>query len=82
MLAKNQLSTNLIICLQSEVDFLYKHFGITFVPESLADDDPRIIERIKKGNMLQAIAIYRQIHNVEIDGARAGIFEIKGLLGI
>ncbi len=72
----------MVIRLQGEVDFLYKHLGITFVPESAPQDDPRIVEQLKKGNMLQAIAIYRQIHNVGIDQAREGIFEIKGRLGL
>jgi ribosomal protein L7/L12 len=73
---------NRVAHLEGQVAFLYKHLGVTFVPESAPDDDPRIIEQIKKGNLLGAIKIYREIHNTGLEEARLAVEEIKGRLGI
>ncbi len=73
--------------LEGQVAFLYRHLGVTFVPEAAPGDDPRIIEALKKGNLLEAIKVYREIHStstltVGVDEARRGVEEIKGRLGI
>ena len=46
--------------LEGQVAFLYSHLGMTFEPEPQLDDDPRIIEALKSGNLLQAMKIYRE----------------------
>ncbi len=73
--------------LEGQVAFLYRHLGVTFIPESAPGDDPRIIEVLKKGNLLEAIKVYREIHStstltIGMDEARRGVEEIKGRLGI
>ena len=73
--------------LEGQVAFLYRHLGVTFVPESAPGDDPRIIAALQKGNLLEAIKVYREIHStstvtVGMDEARRAIEEIKGRLGI
>ena len=68
--------------LEAQVKFLYEHLGIEYVPESRADDDPRMIEYIKKGDVLQAMRIYREIHGVGVEEAKEGIAEVKGRLGL
>ena len=68
--------------LEGEVAFLYRHLGVTFVPEARPDDDPAIIEQLKAGKMLQAITVYRGIHKVGVDEARSAVEEIKGRLGL
>jgi len=76
-----------VIHLEGQIAFLYKHLGVTFVPESFPTDDPRIIEALKKGKLLDAIKVYREIHSnstitIGMDEARAAVEEIKGRLGI
>jgi len=76
-----------IVHLEGQVAFLYKHLGVTFVPEAAAGDDPKIIEALKKGNMLEAIKIYRTIYStstltVSMDDAKRAVEEMKGRLGI
>jgi hypothetical protein len=73
--------------LEGQVAFLYRHLGVTFVPESSPNDDPRIIEALKKGNLLEAMKIYRQLFSnatvtISADEARLAVEEIKGRLGI
>ncbi len=68
--------------LQAQVDFLYRHLGITFVPESAPSDDPRIIAELKKGNLLAAMKVHRELFGSDVDTAREAVLEIKGRLGI
>ena len=68
--------------LEGQVEFLYKHLGLTFVPEAAPSDNPRMIEAIKKGDTLGAIKVYREINKVGIEDARVGIDEIRGRLGL
>jgi ribosomal protein L7/L12 len=84
MLTEQELTTlrNRVIHLEGQVAFLYKHLGITFIPESYPDDDPRIIEELKKGNLLGAIKVYRELHNTGLDEARLAVEEIQGRLGV
>ncbi len=73
--------------LEGKVEFLYRHLGITFVPESSPSDDPRVVDALKKNNLLEAIKIYRQLNSsntitISVDEARMAVEEIKGRLGI
>ena len=76
-----------LIHLEGQVAFLYRHLGVTFAAESTPNDDPRIVEVIKKGNLLEAIKVYREIYSnstitIGMDEARQAVEEIKGRLGI
>lgn len=76
-----------IVRLQGQVAFLYRHLGITFVPEAASGDHPQVIEAIKKGNLLEAIKVYRSVYStstvtVGLDEAKRAVEEIKGRLGI
>jgi ribosomal protein L7/L12 len=68
--------------LEGQVSFLYKHLGIEFVPEVSTNDDPRIIELLKKGNKMDAIKIYREITNADLLNAKNAIEEIQKRLGV
>ena len=67
--------------LQAEVDFLYQHLGLTFTPYT-ALDDPRIVELLKKGNILGAMKVHRELYNSDVGTAQEAVLEIKGRLGI
>ncbi len=69
-----------VVHLEGQVSFLYKHLGITFVPEANPDDDPAIIEQLKKGNLLQAIALYRGTHKTGMEEAQKAVEEMKARL--
>jgi ribosomal protein L7/L12 len=71
-----------VILLEGQVNFLYKHLGVTFVPETNPGDDPRVVAAIQKGNLLEAIKVYREISNTGFEQAKAAVEEIKGRLGI
>jgi hypothetical protein len=76
-----------IVHLEGQVAFLYRHLGVTFVPEATSGDHPRVIEAIKRGNFLEAIKVYREVHSnstvtVGLDEAKRAVEEIKGRLGI
>ena len=68
--------------LEGQVAFLYEHLGITYVPEPGPEDDPRIIEALKQGNLIGAIKVYRELHNSDLNTARLAVQEIQGRLGI
>jgi hypothetical protein len=68
--------------LEGQVAFLYEHLGITYVPEARSEDDPRIIEALKQGNLIGAIKVYRELHNSDLNTARLAVEEIQGRLGL
>ena len=68
--------------LEGKVAFLYEHLGLTFAPESLVSDDPLVVDELKKGNLLKAIAVYRQINNVDLEDAKQAVQEMQGRLGL
>jgi hypothetical protein len=63
--------------IESRIDFLYKKLNIEYIPQD-SGVDPRLIAAIKKGNMLDAIKVYREIHNCDMNEAKAGIQELWG----
>ena len=67
--------------LQAQVDFLYQHLGVTFVPDTTMDD-PRIVEKLKKGDLLGAIKIHRELFNSDLATAQEAVLTMKGRLGI
>ncbi len=68
--------------LEDQVEFLYRHLGITYDPNSVPTDDPRIIEQIRKGNLIEAIKIYRQTSNAGLAEAKKAVEEIKARHGL
>jgi hypothetical protein len=71
-----------VILLEGQVAFLYKHLGVTFVPEPGPGDDPRIVEQLKKGNVIEAIKIYRELNDAGLTEAKGAVEEMQGRLGI
>ncbi len=68
--------------LEGQVAFLYEHLGMSFVAEAQLEDDPKIIEALKGGNLLQAMKVYRENTGASMDDARKAVEEIQGRLGI
>lgn len=68
--------------LEGQVAFLYKHLGVTYVPEPGPDADPRIIEQIQKGNMIEAIKLYRELTDAGLAEAKLAIEEVQRRLGM
>jgi ribosomal protein L7/L12 len=73
---------NRIIRLEGKVDFLYQHLGLTFEPQTQLTDDPRIIEQLKKGNLIEAIKIHRQLNDSSMVEAKQAVEEMQGRLGL
>jgi ribosomal protein L7/L12 len=68
--------------LEGQVAFLYEHLGMTFVPEPQLEDDPKIIEALKGGNLLLAMKVYRENTGATMDDAKKAVEQIQGRLGI
>ncbi len=68
--------------LEGKVAFLYEHLGMTFEPEARPTDDPKVVEQLKKGNALGAIAAYRQATGVSLEEAKDAVQEMQGRLAL
>ena len=66
--------------LETRVDYLYKHLGITFVQDRNMGD-ARVIDMLKKGNKIEAIKIYREIYNVGLAEAKQAVDSLEARLG-
>ena len=71
-----------IIKLEGQVNFLYKKLNIEFVPETQITDDPKIVEFLKKGQMLEAIKVHRQNTGAGLAEAKTAVEEMQGRLGL
>ena len=67
--------------LEDHLEYLYKRLNIEYVPNTSAMD-PRIIESLKKGNKIEAIKIYREIHNVGLAEAKQAVEGVAASLGL
>jgi hypothetical protein len=69
--------------LEAEVRFLYKHLGVTFVPTFELDPaDKDVVEFLKKGDEMRALATYRGVHKVSLAEAKTAVDEIRAGMGI
>ncbi len=66
-----------VMDLEAQVEFLYRRLGVTFVPDPSLIDDSKIIEQLKKGNLIEAIKIYRQTYNTGLAEAKKAVEELK-----
>ena len=66
--------------LESRVDFLYKHLGITHVRD-IGLADMGVVEMLKRGNKIEAIKIYGEIHNFGLAEAKQAVDGIESRLG-
>jgi hypothetical protein len=71
-----------IVHLEAQIDFLYRHLGVTYVENNNPDDDPRILDALRKNNILEAIKIYREINDIGLAEAKAAVEAIRARRGI
>ena len=69
--AINQLSGQMFE-IQNRLDFLYKKLNVEYVEEK-TDIDPRLLDAIKKGNMMEAYTLYRAIYNCDLAASKIGV---------
>ncbi|HNR02787.1 MAG TPA: hypothetical protein PKK59_09650 [Anaerolineaceae bacterium] len=63
--------------LEGQVDFLLHHFGLTYVPQTDVVD-PRIIEFLKRGKMIEAIKVFRDLYpDTDLSDAKRAVEEIQ-----
>jgi len=68
--------------LETQLDFLYKHFGLTYSENADPGDDPRILDALRKNNMIEAIKIYREMTNLGLAEAKAAVEAIRARRGV
>jgi ribosomal protein L7/L12 len=54
---------------------------VTFVDDVSSLDDQEVIEALQTGKLIEAIKVYRQIHNVDLAEAKSAVENIKARLG-
>jgi len=68
--------------LEAEMEFLYKHLGITFSENSSFDNDPQVIEALRRHNLIEAIKRYRELTNVGLAEAKDAVEAIRRQRGL
>ncbi|HEY6072501.1 MAG TPA: hypothetical protein VIV15_03695 [Anaerolineales bacterium] len=58
--------------LEGEVETLYRHLNIPYVDEATRADE-RVLEPLRRGNMIEAIKVYREIYNVGLAEAKQAV---------
>ena len=66
--------------LEDHIKNLYTHLNITYF-ESPEAGDAKVVEMLKKGNKIEAIKIYREIHNVGLAEAKRAVDLLEARLG-
>jgi len=74
---ENEILRSRVSRLEAEMEFLYKHFGLTFSENASPSDDPRVIEALRKNNLIEAIRCYRELTNTGLAEAKAAVEEIR-----
>jgi hypothetical protein len=73
--------------LEARLEYLYQHFGVTFVEDTRLTDDPKVVAALRANNILDAIKFYRASTNVgsvnvSLEEAKAAVEEMRSRLGI
>jgi hypothetical protein len=64
-----------VLELEGKIDFLYRHLQLEYVKEG-SEIEKKVAEALKKGNMLEAINIYRNYSQVDLATAKQAVEEI------
>ena len=68
--------------MQAQIDQLYRHLDLTFSEDSYQTDDPRVIEALKRNNIIEAIKYYREKTGLGLAEAKSAVEAIKKRRGI
>ena len=79
---ENEILRSRVSRLEAEVEFLYKHFGLTFSENARPGDDPRVLEALNRDNLIEAIKIYRELTNLGLAEAKTAVEEIRRRRGL
>jgi ribosomal protein L7/L12 len=66
-----------VVRLEAQVEFLFKHFGVTMPADGNPTDDPRVLDALRKNNLIEAIKYYREKTGVGLAEAKAAVEEIN-----
>ena len=66
--------------LEDRLDFLYKHLRIEYSDNPEAANE-KVIDMLRRGNKIEAIKIYREIHNVGLAEAKQVVDSMESRLG-
>ncbi len=66
--------------LEGEVQELYKRLNIPYGDEAVRADG-QVMEALRRGNMIEAIKIYRQIHDVGLAEAKEAVEALRSRTG-
>ena len=65
-----------VLELEGKIEFLYRHLGVTYVKE-ISEADRKVAEVLKTGSVIEAIKVYREIHEVGLAEAKRAVEEIQ-----
>ena len=71
-----------IVRLEGQVEYLYKRLGINIDVEPASADESEVIAALQKGNLIEAIKVYRQLYNVGLAEAKTAVENLKYRLNI
>jgi hypothetical protein len=66
--------------LEGEVESLYRRLNIPYGDEAVRADE-RVLEPLRRGNLIEAIKVYREIHDVGLAEAKQAVENMRGRLG-
>jgi hypothetical protein len=65
-----------IVRLEEQVERLYKRLGFNMDESGTPNDNPRVIEALKRGQAIEAIKIYREITGLGLAEAKSEVEKI------
>ena len=67
--------------LEARLEFLYNHLNITY-SNNPDEANKKVMEMLIRGNKIEAIKIYREIHNVGLAEAKQAVDGMETRLGL
>jgi ribosomal protein L7/L12 len=68
--------------LEAQIEFLYRHLGVTFVENNSPLDNPKVIDALRANNIIEAIKQYREATGMGLAEAKIAVEEIRARLGL
>ena len=71
-----------IVRLEGQVEYLYKRLGIIIDVEAASIDESEVIAALQKGNLIEAIKVYRQLYDVGLAEAKTAVENMKDRMNL